>query len=260
MTSDAKDMTSTRTSIPNSMIPELLGAKNLANPMLSSLNSRPPIRDHGSIYKSSPRRLSPNDNLPQRKPTDAPTSFHYFPHLCSELRLQIWELSLPPPRLVPPTHSRIPPSSPNNNDWSGCTSTAAIPTILHVNRDSRAFAMIDKGYSLSLNLIHRQPKIWFKFSIDVLYFSNPSRRRRSTGGDILEAFQNFHDASLLVDPRELNQVRRLAANVGLFKTRWVGNRRCSEEDTLLLQFWQNVKNKLPQVHDVTFYFPQEFLG
>jgi hypothetical protein len=252
MTSDANDITSTSICISSiKHIPVLPETSNPTEPISSShiLN-----RGYKRICPFLPKPISPDDRPPQYKPADAPTNFHCFPNVCPELRLRIWALIIPPPRLVPLTHSRLPKSSLNNHDRSGCTSTAPIPAILHVNRESRAFAMLDKGYTLSLNLIHRQPKIWFNYSTDVLYFSKPSRRRRSTPGDILEAFQNFHDVSHLVDPKELNKVGSLAVDVGLFKTAWQG-RRCSEEHSLLLQFWHNVKSKFRRVEDITFVYP-----
>jgi hypothetical protein len=240
-------------------IPGLSDVNSPAEPVSSSVALRILTRNHKRICPFSPRPPSPDDNTTQCKPADALIDFHCFPNLCPELRLRIWTLIIPPPRFVPLTNSRLPPSSSHNHDRSGCTSTAPIPAILHVNRESRAFAMLDKGYTLSLNLIHRPPKIWFNYSTDVLYFSKPSKRRRSTEGDILEAFQNFHDVSHLVDPRELNKVRRLAVNVALFKTAWQGNRRGSEEDSLLLQFWHNIEAKFRRVEDITFVFPDNSL-
>ncbi|EPE35444.1 hypothetical protein GLAREA_11143 [Glarea lozoyensis ATCC 20868] len=212
-----------------------------------------------SIIQSTTRQILRANSSSHRTPDEAPTTFHGFQNLPPELRLRIWALSLPPPRLVPLTYSPI-SQSPYKCDWDGCTSTCPIPAILHVNRESRTYATGRNGFALSLNLIYTQPKIWFNHSTDVLYFSEPSRRKYFIGRGLLESFGNFHNATSLIDRKELGRIKRLAIDVDLFKTRWLNNGRRNEEDPLLFQFWEHMRSKFIGLEDITFVLPNQALN
>ncbi|KAE8446672.1 hypothetical protein EG329_011715 [Mollisiaceae sp. DMI_Dod_QoI] len=151
--------------------------------------------------------LSPLDHCTQpwknqrdQKQDQAPESsqqhkFHCFSQLPTELRIKIYALSLPGPRLVPihylsPAKSLSPCPSPprftspylphkricsstslltasqineRKKEWIGCTSPAAIPALLHVCHESRALAM--QYYTLSFRLAGPEDmfkeKVWF---------------------------------------------------------------------------------------------------
>jgi hypothetical protein len=213
-----------------------------------------------SIIQSPARECLAENSSSYRTPDKMPTTFHDFQNLPPELRLRIWTLSLPPPRLVPLTYSPI-AQSPYKFDWDGCTSTAPIPAILHINSESRAYATGGRnGYALSINLIHTPPKIWFNYSTDVLYFSKPTRGKCFTGRGLLESFGNFHNATSLMDPKELRKVKRLAVNTELFKTRWLSHGRRNEEDPLLFQFWEHMRSKFLGLEDITFVIPNQPLN
>ncbi|KAI0856167.1 hypothetical protein F4860DRAFT_493926 [Xylaria cubensis] len=87
-------------------------------------------------------------------------------------------------------------------------STAPIPTLLHVTRESRQF-LIDQGYELAFRTRTCGPRVWFNFKTDILYI-----------GRYYDEWPSFSVKSLLsgngswdigqFDPLDFKKVRRLA--------------------------------------------------
>jgi hypothetical protein len=84
-------------------------------------------------------------------------TFKLFPKLAIELRLKIWKMALPGPRVVVVQYSETTqlPFSP-----------ARIPVILQVNSESRDEAL--KSYTLALGFDGAAGRIFFDFSTDIL--------------------------------------------------------------------------------------------
>ena len=192
------------------------------------------------------------DNVPEAIPSHVANRFPRFRDLPPELRQRIWTLMLPDTRFVPITYCPI-SHSPPSKAYGGCTSTSAVPSILQVNRESRIYAK--SKYALSLNLMHAPPKIWFDYSVDVLYFARLNKRKRSSSGGIVESFRNFHNATSLIEPSELSKVKKLAVDVDLFDTRLLSSQGCHEEDPLFIQFWEIVRSKYRGLESVVFVMP-----
>jgi hypothetical protein len=187
-------------------------------------------------------------------------TFHPFTNLPSELRLKIYILSLPAARLVPLKYfspTAFSQGHRTRKPFRGCTSTASIPPLLHVSRETRTLAAVH--YNLSFNLAGPpgsfQPKVWFDTSCDVLFFDH-------VDGDFLLGFKNFLHCLMVVDRQELAKVKRLAVHIGLFNNDFGGGlmkhgRPGSTAASLaefrrLKEFWDYVKTKFCGVEEVFF--------
>ncbi|KUJ13028.1 uncharacterized protein LY89DRAFT_198893 [Mollisia scopiformis] len=190
------------------------------------------------------------DRLGSSYPGSLSSSFHSrmkFALLPAELRLKIYTLSLPGPRLIPihylSANTTPPPSpspysystsyppqkricrrrptittSPQNPSHTGCTSPAAIPALLHVNREARLLASSHYTLSFSLAGPFFEPKIWFRQGQDVLYFP-------AVPG-FLATVKHWTSICCLIKGGELGMVRRLAVHEDLFleerkRMRWM---------------------------------------
>jgi hypothetical protein len=124
-----------------------------------------------SLCPAIPSFLSLLDNNPHPHP---PKAFTLFPRLPSELRLQIWTLSLPGPRLVEVRHYR---HTKYQNPYQNAiyTSLCAPPSGLQVCRESRAVVL--KYYKFCEG---EEVKIWADPRIDTLYFGSCTK-----GGDLI---------------------------------------------------------------------------
>ncbi|KAJ4858360.1 hypothetical protein T069G_06627 [Trichoderma breve] len=150
--------------------------------------------------------------IASHKPTkQQPDTFHPFSRLPTELRLKIWQLSLPSPRLVSvqcgvdiSAFARPPPDSP---EYTGCTSPTRIPVSLQVCTESRAEAL--KSYQPSLGFFRGDGLVYFNYDIDILYFGPRE--------GFMAADSQFHTCMMLCEPSELARVRRLAVNEALFR-------------------------------------------
>ncbi|KAL9469106.1 hypothetical protein ACSS6W_010800 [Trichoderma asperelloides] len=172
-----------------------------------------PVTRSRLIEKRSCQRLAPSKHL---------DSFHSFAKLPTELRLRIWELSLPSPRLVPiqcgsnsislpeSSHSTPLTSSRQNSMTVGCMSSAPIPVNLHVCAESRLEAL--QTYRPSFGFARGPGQILFNPEIDIMYFGPRE--------DFMATNSQFHTCMMLCDPQELASVRRLAINDALF---WIGS-------------------------------------
>ncbi|KAM0458737.1 hypothetical protein ACHAPV_005726 [Trichoderma viride] len=149
-------------------------------------------------------------------------SFHSFAKLPTELRLRIWELSLPSPRLVPiqcgSNNISLPESSTpisltssrHNFTTDGCMSSAPVPVNLHVCTESRLEAL--QTYRPCFGFARGPGQILFNPEIDIMYFG-PCE-------GFMAANSQFRTCMMLCDQQELASVRRLAINDALF---WIGN-------------------------------------
>jgi hypothetical protein len=116
---------------------------------------------------------------------------HFFPRLPPEIRIKIWNLSLPGPRIVEvrcgsDTISNKCPNGPGlislvslfgdgTEGGAGCRSSAPLPVTLHVNRESRA-ETLRAGYRPMFGVAGRPGRVYFHPTQDVLYFG-----RKGTG-------------------------------------------------------------------------------
>ncbi|KAI0486542.1 hypothetical protein F4859DRAFT_470685 [Xylaria cf. heliscus] len=86
-------------------------------------------------------------------------------------------------------------------------STAPIPTLLHVTRESRQ-VLIDYGYELAFRTRTCGPHVWFNFKTDILYigmdWNDRSYHYLLSGNESWDIGQ--------YDPLDLKRVRRLALN------------------------------------------------
>jgi hypothetical protein len=90
----------------------------------------------------------------------APALFTFFPKLSIQLRQRIWAFALRP-RVVDVRRYWLPPKI------HGYRTTTAPPTILHVNRESRAVAL--QHYKLSFCAKMSPPQTYFNFATDTLF-------------------------------------------------------------------------------------------
>jgi 2EXR family len=89
------------------------------------------------------------------------TAFTLFPELPPELRLIIWKMSIPGPRIV---EVRC-----ENPSWNCFNNQSVLPGSFSANRESRAATL--KKDNLAFAPLFRQP-VYFNFAIDTLYFPN----------------------------------------------------------------------------------------
>lgn len=91
------------------------------------------------------------------------TNFTVFLNLPTELRQKIWRETLPGPRIV----------EVRCDKGNACTSSAKIPTALHVSSEARAEALrfykLSFGSKAGSKIPDAAPKIWFNSAIDVFY-------------------------------------------------------------------------------------------
>jgi hypothetical protein len=102
--------------------------------------------------------------------------FHLFAKLSKELRLKIWEESLPGPRTICITlqaTDRIPQSKPVVADRKLATA------LLHVNQESREVAK--KEYPICFTFLLPHEHVRFNSRLDTLLLTNPSIFETDTG-------------------------------------------------------------------------------
>jgi hypothetical protein len=227
-----------------------------------------------SIPTSPPLSTSPS---PSTTSTTSSPQFPLFTHLPPELRLKIWLLTLPPPRLVPLTYTSITSTSPPS--LGGCTSPAAIPVTLHINHESRVLAL--SYYTLSFGLsgsISTSPsldptispssslenKIYFAPARnDILFFGLPTHHATHQQNQ-QEAIKSFLHACTLVSPTStgFGTVKRLAVQKSLFTSpstpypspSWIeGGGAGGKTTTLHLRiFWERIRRSFTSVEEVLF--------
>ncbi|XMA08534.1 hypothetical protein WAI453_001325 [Rhynchosporium graminicola] len=181
------------------------------------------------------------------RPPQTPTEFHFFSKLPLEIRLRIYTLSLPGPRLIPliynapitpspltPHHehekryqprylSPYPPLSPSRTPVKHSTITSPnlppLSPLFHVNFEARAhmYTLYIACLPLSgLSASQAQKQILYNPAIDILFL--PSRAGYNA------SFNNFTAIHTLTSPAALRGIRRLAVSEAVFleeeKSRW----------------------------------------
>ncbi|KAL6877928.1 hypothetical protein HDV57DRAFT_116382 [Trichoderma longibrachiatum] len=197
---------------------------------------RTPTRKTRSWTAAKARRIDKN-------PSPKPDLFHSFARLPAELRLKIWEASIPGPRLVSiqcgSNISFVSKPSPSIVE-EGCTSTAPTPACLHACAESRAEAL--KIYRPSFGFFRKPGHVWFNPKVDIMYFG-PRQ-------GFMAADSQFHTCMALCDPAELASVRRLAVNDALF---WIGATYNSmTAASLTLELLRQVATRMPGVDELIF--------
>ncbi|KAI1736908.1 hypothetical protein F4680DRAFT_451519 [Xylaria scruposa] len=87
-------------------------------------------------------------------------------------------------------------------------STAPIPTLLHVTRESRQF-LIDQGYELAFRTRTCGPRVWFNFKTDILYIDRYYDESPGSSVHSLLSGTELWDIGQF-DPLDFKKVRRLA--------------------------------------------------
>jgi hypothetical protein len=93
-------------------------------------------------------------------PTLASVTFTLLPKLPTELRLTIWKLTIPRPRVIK-IYKRV----PRNDSDNTVHAMSSIPSILHANREARTFALDICTPAFTSRISH---SFYFDFSRDIL--------------------------------------------------------------------------------------------
>ncbi|KAM3505579.1 hypothetical protein MY11210_007916 [Beauveria gryllotalpidicola] len=144
---------------------------------------------------------------------DRPESFSRFSDLPPEIRLVVWEYSLPGTRIVTVhcgADDLVPDSRRSLVAVLGCTTTTPNPANLHICVESRTEAI--KSYRRCFGFARRPGHIYFDPARDVLYFG-PRAGYMATDAQ-------FRTCMAMCDPAELAAVRRIALSDALF---WIGD-------------------------------------
>jgi hypothetical protein len=119
-------------------------------------------------YTLPESRTQPPPQRPAASPINKPATFSTLP---TEIRIMIWRLARPPPRIV--RVRRVKRGYP-----AALISDAKIPNLLHVNKESRKLALGwyqlcfgDPPFILTTgwNIPNCRPHVYFDFSYDVFY-------------------------------------------------------------------------------------------
>ncbi|OIW33748.1 hypothetical protein CONLIGDRAFT_190418 [Coniochaeta ligniaria NRRL 30616] len=131
--------------------------------------------------------------------------FHLFPRLPPEIRIKIWNFSLPDPRIV---EVRCGSDSISNKvpiglgGVTGCLSSASIPVTLGVCRESRAET--SRRYKAMFGFAGRPGRVYFDPARDVLYFG-------ANGTGLMGPHAQFRTVFALCES-DLACVRRIAVD------------------------------------------------
>ncbi|KAM0515792.1 hypothetical protein ACHAPE_005871 [Trichoderma viride] len=202
-----------------------------------------PITKSRAIKKRSSQKPAPSKHL---------HSFHSFGKLPTELRLRIWELSLPGPRLVPiqcgsdnislPESSTISflASSMTKDLTTGCMSSAPVPASLHVCTESRLETL--QTYRPCFGFACGPGRVLFNPELDIMYFG-PREGFMAANGQ-------FRSCMNLCNQQELASVRRLAISDALF---WLGDLYDSTTAAgLTLEVLRDVATRMTGLQELVF--------
>ncbi|KAH7125068.1 hypothetical protein B0J13DRAFT_647296 [Dactylonectria estremocensis] len=173
------------------------------------------------------------------------TVFPLFSKLPTELRLKIWNLSLPPRRIVPILYntkslsfaSRLQTPHPSQ---SGCTSSASIPANLHVCHESRLRAM--RSYQLCFGVTRNLGQIFFDARQDILYFG--------ARDGYMASYAQFLTVMSLCNQDELDRVRYLAFNDSLFGNDEIY--QCTCPSSLMVEAITQISSRMPHLETLIF--------
>ncbi|KAF4123245.1 hypothetical protein GMORB2_6795 [Geosmithia morbida] len=127
-------------------------------------------------------------------------SFTLFPQLPPEIRLRIWDLTLPSSRLIP-IRCGYDPSPSSTSVGPGCFSPASIPPSLQACIESRQHALSTR-YTHSLSMARSPARVLLDHESDVLYF--PPKE------GYMAASAEFHTFLSLCNQTDLARLRRIA--------------------------------------------------
>ncbi|KAK1238730.1 hypothetical protein MKX07_004306 [Trichoderma sp. CBMAI-0711] len=206
------------------------------------MGNRPPMPFRAPTRKTRPPTATVARVIDKNPPTKADL-FRLFARLPAELRLQIWEASIPGPRLVSircgSNMSFVSKPSPDI-PHEGCTSPAPAPANLHACAESRVEAL--KAYRPMFGFFRKPGHVWFNPDVDIMYFGPRE--------GFMAADSQFHTCMSLCDPDELASVRRLAVNDALF---WIGpSYNCMTAASLTLEMLRQVALRMPGVQELIF--------
>lgn len=190
---------------------------------------------------SSVLAMSTASPLSQMASPDS-SAFHLFSFLPAELRLKIWEYSLPESRIVPvrfDTPCQADEYVNPRHRSSGCVSTAPIPTNLHVCHESRDEAL--KKYCLAFGM-GDPGQIFFNPARDILYFGSREGKWATEA-----QFRAFVSMSL---PEDLALVRRLAINECIFWSQ--AEYHSLVASRLTVEILELVQSRFPSLQELIF--------
>jgi 2EXR family len=227
-------------------------AANLVSTCRHQMNMSPAAMDgsrrHEEAAQAIPaktfvRQLVDSPSWPSLVRAPNQDTQHLFATLPPELRLRIWSLSLPPPRIVTircGSNSILeqdahPPPPP-----SGCVSTARIPVNLHTCHESRAEAL--RTYQLSFGMYRGPGQIFFDFRQDVFYFS--------ARDGFMASDSQFTTAMMLCNQDDLARVQRVAINDALF---WISDMYDSmSAATATVRAIDQLRMRMPALRELIF--------
>ena len=170
-------------------------------------------------------------------------SQHQFSQLPPELRLRIWQYSLPRGRVVPirfESRSEDEIRFSSRQLPSGCLSSAQIPPNLHVCHEARSEAV--RHYDLSFGVCGGEGQVFFNPLDDILYFG-------SRDGYMATESQ-FRLFVQMVPEEDLALVRRLAINDSIF---WPQPEYISSiASGLTVELLELILTKLPSLEELIF--------
>ncbi|PQE03939.1 hypothetical protein CJF31_00003041 [Rutstroemia sp. NJR-2017a BVV2] len=190
-------------SLTRSSAPVDMRARN-SGPRDYGLRRSAPSNARVTVYRPLKTGLVINTNT---NTNPAASTFPHFTSLPMDLQRRVWELTLPPPRIIELHHHDPPPTTnPATLPPASLSSTLPLPLALRIHRLSRRVAL---AHYTALSLCHPYylpalPYTYIDYSRDTIYLSSATVYE-SLGTDILYS-------------RNLNQIHVLALD---FKV-WVG--------------------------------------
>ncbi|KAK5989076.1 hypothetical protein PT974_10574 [Cladobotryum mycophilum] len=175
-------------------------------------------------------------------------SFRSFSKLPAELRLKIWNLSHPGPRLVSiqcgsnisSISDSAKPQASSRAAPNGCTSSTTIPNTLHACAESRREAL--KHYRPAFGFARGPGHVLFSHDNDIMYFGPRD--------GYMAAHSQFGTCMALCDPAELARVRRLAINDALF---WIdGTYRSMTAASMTTDVLKQIAQRMPGLRELIF--------
>ncbi|PQE12660.1 hypothetical protein CJF30_00002554 [Rutstroemia sp. NJR-2017a BBW] len=167
-----------------------------------------PSNTRVTVYRPLKTGLVINTNTNTNTNT-TPSTFPHFTSLPLDLQRRVWELTLPPPRIIELHHRQHTPSTTTNPETlppASLSSTLPLPLALRIHRLSRRVAL---AHYTALSLCHPYylpalPYTYIDYSQDTIYLSS-STVYENLGTDILYS-------------RNLQQIRVLALDLKV----WIG--------------------------------------
>ncbi len=183
-------------------------------------------------------------------------TFQLFPNFPLEIRDQIWEAAIWPrlvlvqgkgrPEYNLVGYSRSPNATNQNSQVYYLYSNSPVPPLLQVCRESRQ-AMMAAGYALVFPTLKSEPRIWFNFHHDFLYF-----------GKGAHLFALYHFSGIYQSPLQCSSLdRKRVKNIALQMTLSSGDLASPTSDiSEILRMFDHVDDVLiVEQHCGTFRHP-----